>query len=1147
LPVLIRRRFASAIISTLLVATTTLASATEARPPSTIEIVPQIGHSNEITSVAFSPDGHQVLTGSYDGTARLWDATTATLVRNFVGNFGPVNSVAFSPDGHQVLTGSYDNTARLWDAGTGTLVRNFEGHSDQVASVAFSPDGHQVLTGSYDNTARLWDAGTGMLVRSFEGHSEGVNSVAFSPNGRHILTGSFERTARLWDAGTGTLVRSFEGHSGFVISVAFSPEGRQILTGDTRGGAKLWDAATGKLVRSFKEHSEGVNSVAFSPDGRQVLTRADDATRLWDAATGALVRSIVAPFSLIESACFSPDGRQVLTSGRDSAAMLWDAATGTLVRSFRGRSEGVTSVAFSPDGGHWLTGSRDKTARLWDAATGTPIRSFKGRSEISAVAFSPSSRQVLTGSNDNTARLWDAATGTLASSFEGHFGRVNSIAFSPDGRQVLTGESNDAGTLWDAATGTLVRSLVGHSGEVRSVAFSPDGRQVLTGSDDNTAKLWDAATGTIVRSFEEPSGVGSVAFSPNGHQVLTGSNGETARLWDAATGTLVRTFEGHTGWVSSVAFSPDGQQVLTGSHDNTARLWDAATGTLVRRLDGHSGWVASVTFSPDGGRLLTGSLDTTTRVWLGETGELIATFIVSQDGEWLALTPEGFFNASSPAAGQLIAVVRENAAYDISQFWQALYRPDLVKEKLAGDPNGKVKEAAAQLDLTKVLASGAAPSVLITSPKWGDNSSASDLVAVSAKVDDAGGGIGRVEWRVNGVTVAVVTRETGEGSALHEITRTQQIALDPGENVIEVVAYNVAGLVSSMPAQTKITWTGTRPTAPPQLHVLALGVNAYEMGALQLELAVADATSLTAAFGEAANKHGLYSDVIITPVLDKDVRVANLENVFTDLAKRIRPRDVFVFFAAGHGATRDGRYYYLPQDFRYDTEASIAERAIGQDKWQEWFARIPARKSILMFDTCESGTLVGDTKIAFNTRGGLEQMAAVGRLIQATGRSVLTAAMGDQPALEGFRGHGIFTYAVLEALARGDKDGDGLVELTELAGYVDGVVPEITERQWHVRQYPQMRLQGSDFPLVRQLPSLAPAPGDEIIISTKPTHVLPDGGKVFATPGQTGPVVQQLGPYALVTLVKTEHGWALIAKDGTKLGYVAEANLKPVQ
>ena len=382
---------------------------------------------------------------------------------------------------------------------------------------------------------------------------------------------------------------------------------------------------------------------------------------------------------------------------------------------------------------------------------------------------------------------------------------------------------------------------------------------------------------------------------------------------------------------------------------------------------------------------------------------------------------------------------------------------------------------------------------------------------------------------------------------LDEAARTQTIALDPGENTIEVVAYNAAGLISSVPARTKIKWTGTQPSAPPKLHVLAVGINAYFTGRLKLKLAVADATALTAALSQAGSDKTLYDEVDVTRVLDADATAANLDKVFADLATKIRPRDVFVFFAAGHGATRDGRYYFIPQDFRYDTEASIPERAIGQDRWQAWFAKIPARKSILMFDTCESGTLTGGPELAFNTRGGLEQMAAVGRLIQATGRSVLTASTGDQPAREGFRGHGVFTYAVLDALARGDRNGNGLVELTELAGHVTAIVPEITVKTWGVRQVPQMSLQGSDFPLTKQLASLAPAPGEEIIISTKATHVVVEAVKVFANAGGAGTVVQELAPFTLVTLVKTERGWVLIAKNGTKLGYVAEASLKPVQ
>ena len=153
------------------------------------------GHTAAVRSVAFSPDGRQVLTGSSDKTAKLWNLDGQE-VRTFAGHTAEVWSVAFSPDGRQVLTGSYDNTAKLWNL-DGQEVRTFAGHTAAVLSVAFSPDGRQVLTGSSDKTAKLWNL-DGQEVRTFAGHTAEVLSVAFSPDGRQVLTGSYDKTAKLW-------------------------------------------------------------------------------------------------------------------------------------------------------------------------------------------------------------------------------------------------------------------------------------------------------------------------------------------------------------------------------------------------------------------------------------------------------------------------------------------------------------------------------------------------------------------------------------------------------------------------------------------------------------------------------------------------------------------------------------------------------------------------------------------------------------------------------------------------------------------------------------------------------------------------------------------------------------------------------------
>jgi WD40 repeat protein len=146
------------------------------------------GHSDGVSSVAFSPDGTQIVSGSYDKTVRLWDTVTGAALQTLEGHSGLVRSVAFSPDGTQVVSGSDDKTVRLWDAATGAALQTLKGHSSHIRSVAISPDGTQVVSGSDDKMVRLWDTATGAALQTLEGYSDSVNSVAFSPDGKLLPT-----------------------------------------------------------------------------------------------------------------------------------------------------------------------------------------------------------------------------------------------------------------------------------------------------------------------------------------------------------------------------------------------------------------------------------------------------------------------------------------------------------------------------------------------------------------------------------------------------------------------------------------------------------------------------------------------------------------------------------------------------------------------------------------------------------------------------------------------------------------------------------------------------------------------------------------------------------------------------------------------
>ena len=285
------------------------------------------GHSSIVSSVAISPDGQTLASGSWDKTVKLWNLQNGELIRTIQPHSMWAKVVAFSPDGQTVASGDEDWKIQLWDVKTGQRLQTLQigliELEQTITALAFSPDSKTLVSGSEGGNSEVWDVETGERLDLLGGYSRSASRLTIDPNGR-LIAGGYLNSVRVWSLASLKLQHEWETSAGAVHSVALSPDSQIMAAGNTKGTIELWNPHTGELLQTLEGHSASVEAVAISPDGETLASGANDKTvKLWNLNTAQIERTLEGHSGVVTSVAFSPDSQKIVSGSTDETIKIW--------------------------------------------------------------------------------------------------------------------------------------------------------------------------------------------------------------------------------------------------------------------------------------------------------------------------------------------------------------------------------------------------------------------------------------------------------------------------------------------------------------------------------------------------------------------------------------------------------------------------------------------------------------------------------------------------------------------------------------------------------------------------------------------------------------------------------------------------------
>ncbi len=1000
-------------------------------------VVNALGHSAKVENLLFSPSGEQLISVSDDKTVRIWNASNAEVLKKFESQIGDgpegmLYASAISPNGKLLAVAGYpvatekENYIVIIDLQKGTQVSVAVGHTNVINSLEFSSTGNMLVSGSDDGSVKVWRVDpvtslTMMLsipvggpVKSLSMNSKTLD-LAVAVEGKTDLfvyglagieKGVIKASPRIW-----------KKHKGEINKLSYAPDGTFLASSSITNEFFVW-RLDGSIEKEF-ESNHVINAIAFSYDSK-ILVALDVTGHgvSYGLPAGNKFTDFNGHDNAVFSAAFSPagDGSYIVASagGNNNEIFLWNPINGKTIRKIKGKGSAIHDLAFGS--GMELFISKENKANDFKASFN--LGNFTVNRN--PAKYTPPPKDPNAGIRPVNESMLSLPKNKVIQNEPAVDGRILDYQTTSDGNVVVA--SDYSLKMYDRS-GLLMKEFVGHSGEVHAVALSADGRYMVSGGEDQLIIIW--------------------------------------KLSESGAAPSLRT-----------AF-PD---------ENWARYFSALPIDSLTKEPSKKAWEDVIAFLKANGDKTYKGIEEVYKN-LGETVLPFATLFLTDDFEWVCWTPKGYFNCTSSGSQyfgwHINRGIRTLADfYTAEQYFEILFRPkQMEKSMLQGKRVEEIlkEEGERIFDLGRLHRPSAGlfdPYGLISSSqvKFKDAKlvTTKQTLPLNVEITDGGGGVKEVNIYHNDKLVITdhEVQTKGEGE---KVTKTYTVDVTNDDNEYKVIVLNYQK-IESRPEVIHIEYVGEL-MATSSLHILAVGINTYMNSAYNLNYAQPDAKAFVDKLTSSSNER-IFKSIEKVEIYNEQATKENIIKGFKSIIDKAKPEDVFVFFYAGHGSLDeehkdkdgDSPFYFVPTDITklYGDPEQLQKRGLSGSELRTYLTQIKSTKQIVLMDACHSG---GALK-GMNVRAVASDEKAIVQLARSSGVVWIASSGSKQFATEfDVLKHGVFTYALLEALDGKNDNGDNKVTVNELKLFMEERVPELTKQYGGLAQYPTGYINGNDFPI----------------------------------------------------------------------------------